>query len=100
MPGPAVLRQRTVGEWAVTSTRTYYSPFADVLVEAVFTSPSGPGLTMRGFYEGDRLWKVRFNPGEAGAWRYEIHARPNDPALAESGSFTVEPNVSRGFLRA
>jgi hypothetical protein len=100
MSGPAVLRQRTVGEWSLTSTRRYQSPFADVLVEAEFTSPSGARLTMPGFYDGNGTWKVRFNPGEAGGWRFKIYARPANPELADAGQFTVEGNASPGFLKA
>jgi hypothetical protein len=99
MNGPARLRQRTVGEWSLTSSRGYASPFADVLVEGVFTAPDGRILTMPGFYDGEGTWKVRFNPDSAGEWRVELHSRPANPELVGHANFAVEPNRSRGFLK-
>ena len=70
MKGPKKVAYRTVGEWEIRSSRDYAanhrSPFADVLVEADFTSPSGAIHTMPGFYDGKGVWRVRFNPGRGG----------------------------------
>ena len=54
---------RTVAEWQFKSEFAYRSPFADDLVEALFTSPSGRQVTQSAFYDGNATWKVRFNPG-------------------------------------
>lgn len=98
--GPSRLAQRTVGEWQVRSSTAYYSRFADVAVTASFTAPSGKVLTIPAFCDGEDAWKVRFNPGEPGMWRYRIGSVPADPALTAEGSFEVTPRASRGFLRA
>lgn len=100
MSGPDVVAYRTVGEWEVASSRKYFSPFADVLVEADFTAPSGKVSTMPGFYDGDGIWRVRFNPGEVGAWSYRIRSRPHNDELTASGSFEVTPRETTGFLKA
>jgi hypothetical protein len=100
MPGPSALQQRTVGEWSLRSARPYASPFADVLVEGVFTSPGGREFVMPGFYDGDQTWRIRFNPGEAGEWRYSVRSRPGNSDFAESGRFTVEGGKPRGFLKS
>ena len=96
----ATLACRQRGEWSLQSSRVYDSPFADVAVEASFIAPSGAHVVMPGFHDGAGIWRVRFNPGEPGAWRYSIAARPHDPELAAQGRFTVTPATSRGFLRA
>lgn len=91
---------RTVAEWHFTSSREYASPFADVLVEAIFTDPSGRRVTQPAFYDGNRVWKVRFNPGVTGDWRYELRSRPHDGDLVAEGTFTVTDATARGFLKA
>ena len=98
--GPSEVPFRTVGEWTVTSARAYASPFADVTVDAIFTAPSGQEHRMPAFYDGDGTWRLRFNPGEAGAWRYRIAAHPADDELTSAGEFTVTPRETRGFLQA
>lgn len=100
MAGPNSLAIRSVGEWSFKSARTYYSPFSDVLVEGVFTSPSGKESIMPAFYDGDQTWRLRFNPGEAGRWTYRIRSRPQNKDFSETGSFEATPNDSHGFLRA
>lgn len=104
MKGSKRVAYRTVGEWAIESSRDYAadyrSPFADVLVEADFTSPSGKVLTIPGFYDGKGTWRVRFNPGEVGGWKIRIRSRPQDDELSGSGSFDVTPRKTRGFLKA
>ena len=100
MPGPQTLRQRTVGEWSFTSGQSYASPFADVLVEAVFTGPDGREAVMPAFYDGNATWRVRFNPGEAGAWRFLLRSRPHNADFDVSGEFTVAASTGRGFLKA
>ena len=100
MAGPSRVPFRTVGEWAFRSGRQYANAFADVTVDAVFTSPSGKTLTQPAFHDGDGVWKVRFNPAEAGLWRYELTSRPLDRELAGAGSFEVSGEQPRGFLKA
>ena len=43
---------------------------------------------------------MRFNPGEAGTWRWRITSRPHAPDLSGEGTLDVSPRASRGFLRA
>lgn len=92
--------RRTVAEWTLRSSTPYTNPFIDVTVDAEFVSPSGKTLSIPGFYDGEGTWRVRFNPGEAGPWRYRVVSRPKDPELLEEGGFEVAPNDVPGFLRA
>ncbi len=100
MNAPTTMPRRTRGEWSLRSARNYDSPFADVAITGTFVSPSGKSFVMPGFYDGEGTWRVRFNPGEHGTWRYRIAAHPHDPALAAEGRFEVTPREVRGFLRA
>jgi hypothetical protein len=97
---PQTLSHRTAGEWVLQSQRPYANPFIDVLVEATFTGPSGKAFTLPGFYDGENTWRIRFNPNEAGRWRYQTFSRPANPELTEAGEFEVTAGESRGFLRA
>jgi hypothetical protein len=98
--GPQQLACRSVGEWTLHSTKHYGNPFADLTVDAVFTSPSGATVSIPGFYDGAHTWRVRFNPHEPGRWQYRIASRPHDAALAAEGSFEATPMSGRGLLRA
>ena len=47
-------------------------------------------VTVRGFYDGDGVYRIRFSPPAQGVWRYQT--RSNRPQLhGKSGSFTVGP---------
>jgi hypothetical protein len=98
--GSTTVRLRTVGEWSFRAERDYLEPYADVHLDAIFTAPSGQTATVPAFYDGDATWRVRFNPGEAGTWRFRTAARLPDPGLEGEGAFEVTPHESRGFVRA
>ena len=91
---------RTVGEWEVQSRHAYENPFTDVTVDATFTSPTGKQWTIPCFYDGEQIWRVRFNPNEAGRWTYHIVSRPADQEFMQAGVFDVAAGESRGFLQA
>jgi hypothetical protein len=97
---PAQLPYRTVGEWELSTDRTYNSPFTDVAVDSLFTSPSGRELRMPAFHDGDGMWRVRFSPGEVGRWTYRIASRPADGGFGQEGTFEVTPRATSGFLTA
>ncbi|MBC7235657.1 MAG: DUF4038 domain-containing protein [Chloroflexi bacterium] len=98
--GVSTLGRRQVGEWALHSKREYRNPFADVRVEGVFEAPSGERAIVPGFYDGDGLWKVRFNPGVGGVWRWRILSTPRDPELEAQGELHVVLGAARGYLQA
>jgi len=97
---PKTLARRTVGEWTQRHRNAYPTPFVDMRVEARFTSPSGRVVAVPGFYDGGETWRVRFNPGEAGRWRWKITSRPHVDALAGEGTLEVSERACRGYLRA
>ena len=65
------------------------NPYVDVELSCTFRH-EGESVTVRGFYDGDGAYKVRFSPPAQGSWRYET--RSNRPELnGKGGSFAVGP---------
>ena len=66
----------TVEQWdtfelAFESDRDYPNPFVDTDLSAVFRhQPTGQQVTVDGFYDGGRTWRLRFMPTERGEWQY------------------------------
>lgn len=78
------------------------NPFTDVRLETDFVLAStGKVTTVRGFYDGDGVYRVRFMPMEAGKWLFATHS--NAPALdGKTGSFvcTVSTEKNAGMVKA
>ena len=104
-PAPSVQSSATVPQWSsydiVLSSAAYSNPYADVVVTATFTGPSGITKTIQGFWDGDNTFKVRFTPTVQGTWRYSVASSPYDSGLARSGTISAVAPVagSHGFLR-
>ena len=65
------------------------NPYLDVELSCTFRH-EGESVTVRGFHDGDGVYKVRFSPPSQGSWSYET--RSNRPELdGKTGSFTVGP---------
>lgn len=96
----STLEVRSVGEWVVRTTTEYANPFADVVVEGIFTTPSNRQYVVPGFYDGHDTWRVRFSPPEVGEWSCRIVSRPEDPQLAHEERFDVVPIDRRGYLQS
>jgi hypothetical protein len=70
-PGVAnfVVDQWNVLEITLTSSKTYTDPFNQVDVYAVFSGPGGKIITRPAFWDGGRIWKIRFAPILTGEWK-------------------------------
>ena len=83
----------------------YVNPFdpEEIVIDAIFTSPSGKQWKMPGFYEYDSwnsMWMVRFSPHELGAWQYVISIRDKGGETnSETGSFTAIPSPYHGPIK-
>lgn len=100
LQAPLTLAPRTVGEWAFHSDQTYPNPFADVSLQAEFSSPGGRTFSVPAFYGGDQTWRVRFNPAETGIWHFRTESRPHNSDLEHSGKFKVEGEPGLPFVTA
>lgn len=69
------------------------NPYLDAELTATF-SQDGKHIVVRGFYDGQGVYKVRFSPPAEGLWRYET--RSNHPQLGgKSGSLTAGPPTGK-----
>ena len=65
------------------------NPFSDVTFHADFSNGEHK-CTVRGFYDGDGIYRIRFMPDTPGEWTYVT--KSNVAALdGQSGSFTCTP---------
>lgn len=78
-------------ETSFTSERPTENPLQDVELYVAFESPSKRSQTVRGFWDGERRWRVRFSPDETGEWRFSTRATPADDRglHAQTGTFRV-----------
>lgn len=81
---------------------TYKNPFVEVTLTADFTSATtGKTVRVRGFYDGEGKYKVRFMPTEVGEWTYTTHS--NSSALdGKTGTMTctAPSKDNHGYVKA
>jgi uncharacterized protein DUF5605/uncharacterized protein DUF5060/uncharacterized protein DUF4038 len=65
--GPA--RQWEVTELAIDGP-SHGNPFTEVELSARFTDAGGHGTSVGGFYDGDGVYRIRFQAPGPGTWRY------------------------------
>jgi hypothetical protein len=63
-------------EAAFASTAPSGNPLQDRELLVTFTSPTKRAVTVRGFWDGGDVWRVRFSPDETGEWNYATRALP------------------------
>jgi hypothetical protein len=72
----------------------------DVTVSAVFTSPSGKQIAVRGFYYATDTWKVRFAPSELGSYGYHASISSSSNKQNVDGKFDCVASAEKGFVRS
>lgn len=103
--GAAARDARPAPQWSVyeltfAASGKYANPYTEVSLRAVFTGPGDVRQTIKGFWDGDNVFKIRFTPTIQGDWSYVTES--NDAGLnAKRGSFKcVAPERGgKGFLR-
>jgi len=58
-----------VFEWTWEAPPSVADPAADIAPVSEWTAPSGRTLRIPAFWDGGRVWRVRFSPDETGRWR-------------------------------
>lgn len=89
--------QETITQWSVhelTFTASHSHDWYDFPLRVTFThlgeegTPSGTELTLEGYWDGGKTWKVAFAPTRPGLWKWV--SLSDDPGLDDhSGSFQV-----------
>ncbi len=89
-------------EATFASSRVFDNPLQDTELRVTFRAPSKQTRTVRGFWDGGTVWRVRFSPEEIGQWTYATSALPDSDAglHAQKGTFRVgEPGGATRFDR-
>ncbi len=79
------------------SSANYGNPPQEAQLTAVFTSPKGEPRKVYGFWDGAKIWRVRFMPDETGRWTYKtICSDARNKGLHEqSGEFNCVAPVGK-----
>lgn len=82
-----------VYEAALRSTRVYEDPAGDVEVIVEFASPAGATCSVRAFWDGGDVWRVRFSPTQTSRWRWKCKCSDvsNEGLHGLEGSFECAP---------
>jgi hypothetical protein len=90
----------SVAEIALAATGTYENLYTQTSVTAAFTGPGGAKHTVRGFWDGERRFVIRFTPSIEGTWTYSTNSQ-DDGLNGKSGTIVCGPPAknSHGFLR-
>jgi hypothetical protein len=88
-------------ELTLTSNRPFSNPYTSVKVTGTFVGPRGVRNTIPGFWDGGRMFKIRFTPTAEGTWTYRVTSAPADDGLSQTGRIHVGPSPAgnHGFLR-
>jgi hypothetical protein len=94
-------------EQALTSTRSYANPYADVTLRVVYSGPAGRSIRAYGFWDGGETFRIRCAFGAPGVWRWKTECSDTTNAGLHQQRGTVEvlpyqgdnPLYRRGFLK-
>ena len=104
---PALAAGNPVEKWtrfeqSFTSSKNYDNPAQQIKLKVEFTSPGGNKRRLFGFWDGGRMWRVRFSPDEQGEWTYKTVCsdQSNKDLHNQTGSFRcVKYNGDLSLLR-
>jgi len=86
-------------ELTMSHSGTYSNLWEDVVITAVFTSPSNSTYTVGGFYYDTETWKLRFAPVEEGSWTWILTFDNGSGTFVDAGGFNCVSSDKSGFLR-
>jgi Protein of unknown function (DUF4038)/Domain of unknown function (DUF5060)/Putative collagen-binding domain of a collagenase len=87
-------KQRIVPLWSrfeqvFVSSFNYTNPLQELTLTTVFTSPQGETSTVQGFWDGGRIWRIRFCPDTPGQWTFSTACSDarNNGLSSQTGKF-------------
>lgn len=83
-------------EHALTSTRHYGNPYADVTLRVTYTGPGGRSLRAYGFWDGGDTFRIRCAFPAPGTWRWETECSDPENAGLHRQRGTVRVVAYRG----
>lgn len=87
-------------EISLEASGTYDNPYTQVNVSATFNGPENVSQTVKGFWNGKKLFIIRFTPTAEGIWRYTT--KSEDGGMNEKHgtiNCTAPEKGNHGFLR-
>ncbi len=87
-------------EHALTSTRNYENPYADVTLRVSYIGPAGQTIRTYGFWDGGDAFRIRCAFPTAGAWQWETECSDaaNSGLHGQRGTVNVSPYTGDGVL--
>jgi hypothetical protein len=98
-PNAASVPRYDVYELTLADATAYANPWEDVVITAVFTSPSARTYAVGGFHYDTGIWKLRFAPMEVGTWTWTLGFDNGSGVVSSNGTLTCTASNRRGFLR-
>ena len=91
----------SIVEISLVSSEKFTNPYCDIELFGNFYGPDGQKLVVKGFWDGDRRFKIRFTPTAPGQWQFSTTSVPHDTGLVQKGEFIATPATenNHGFLR-
>ena len=85
-------------EQSFKSGVTYENPFQQCTLKVTFVSPLGETNLVYGFWDGGKIWRVRFSPDQPGRWTYRTECSDiaNVRLNAQTGEFLCSSPVGQG----
>lgn len=80
------------------SATTYTNPLYAAQLSVTFTSPTGKVFVVPGFWDGGRIWRVRFAPPQTGVWQYVSSCSNSADAGLHGQRGTLGANPYQGPL--
>ena len=74
---PTVTRN-TPFEVQLASTKTYESPYTEVILDLELVGPDRRTIRVPGFWDGGKAWKARFCPPKVGNWTWKTFSNDKD----------------------
>ena len=76
-------------EQSFKSSVSYPNALQDVSLRVIFKSPLGETNEVDAFWDGGRIWRVRFSPDQPGRWKFRTTCsdKSNDGLHNEFGEF-------------
>jgi hypothetical protein len=85
-------------EQTFKSSVRYSNPPQECELRVTFTSPHGETNTVLGFWDGGKIWRVRFSPDFPGHWTYrtECSDSANTRLNDQTGEFLCSSTIGQG----
>ena len=101
--GSATAKVPLVAKWgrfdqSFKSGSKYENPFQQCALKVTFISPLGETNVVDGFWDGGKIWRVRFSPGQPGRWTYRTSCSDlaNQELNNQTGEFLCTSPTGQG----